>query len=347
LQGNAVLEPGKSFLDFKPGMRLSSIMSIFMPLYEGEEPGFIMASHAQRLQKSACFIKSNNQNNNLEFTCITCHNPHVSVAKTRIEVFNNACANCHVQNTCSEIPEKLKMANNNCVSCHMPANTPSDIPHVTIHDHYIRKPILNKESTGKKRLIGLYSVNNPNPNNALKIKAYLSQYEKFERDNLLFLDSAEKLLIAGGRDNLEEWIRFVYLRNDYAALVQIAQSYSGKDAWTWYRIARANLLLNNLENALSAIKKAVDYKTNSLDFQNEYALILIQKKMFNQAIAVLNSLLTLQPKQARALTNRGFAYEQIGKTTLAVSDYKAALALDPDHGQARSNLKRLENQGFK
>ncbi len=28
----------------------------------------------------------------------------------------------------------------NCVNCHMPLKGAKDIPHVSIHDHYIRKP---------------------------------------------------------------------------------------------------------------------------------------------------------------------------------------------------------------
>ena len=89
LQGNAVLKEGKSFFDFKPGMKLSAIFTVFMPKYENGEKDFIMASHADRLKQSQCFIKSN------KLTCITCHNPHVSVKATQPEVFNAACKNCH------------------------------------------------------------------------------------------------------------------------------------------------------------------------------------------------------------------------------------------------------------
>ena len=58
IQGNAVLNEGKSFSDFRPGMKLSSVMNVFMPVYKGDEDAHIMASHAERLKMSKCFIVS-------------------------------------------------------------------------------------------------------------------------------------------------------------------------------------------------------------------------------------------------------------------------------------------------
>ena len=58
LQGNAVLKTGKSFFDFKPGMKLSDFISVFLPKYKNADDEFIMASHADRLKQSACFVKS-------------------------------------------------------------------------------------------------------------------------------------------------------------------------------------------------------------------------------------------------------------------------------------------------
>lgn len=66
LQGNAVLKPGKSFFDFKPGMQLSEVMDVYLPRYKNADHDFIMASHADRLKQSQCFVVSakNNANEN-------------------------------------------------------------------------------------------------------------------------------------------------------------------------------------------------------------------------------------------------------------------------------------------
>lgn len=342
LQGNAVLEPGKSFHDFRPGMPLKSIMSVYMPRYNGQEEGFIMASHAQRLQRSQCFIQSNKDESKLNFTCINCHNPHVSVKVTGKKVFNATCLKCHSDEACTETPQLRAKQEDNCVQCHMPTNTTLDIPHVTVHDHYIKKPSKIKSQVNSSVFAGLYAVNNPNPSQSSKIKAYLAQYEKFDRGNVVLLDSAEALLIQGGKANQAEWIRLAYLQNDMVAVSQIGASYQGNDAWTWYRIARANGNQENFEQAYKAIKQAVSIKPHSLEFQNEHALILIQMNQIQGAMDLLNQLLDWQPKQVNTLVNRGFLYESKGELTNAKEDYLTALSLDPDAFQALLNLCRLE-----
>jgi predicted CXXCH cytochrome family protein len=111
LQGNAVLKEGKSFFDFRPGQKLSDYISVFLPKYENADEEFIMASHADRLKQSACYIKSfqkAEQKNLLRpykdaLTCITCHNPHVSVRETNTRNYNQACLNCHSSSTLTEI----------------------------------------------------------------------------------------------------------------------------------------------------------------------------------------------------------------------------------------------------
>ncbi|UPT66317.1 MAG: hypothetical protein M0D57_17870 [Sphingobacteriales bacterium JAD_PAG50586_3] len=58
LQGNAILKNGKSFFDFKPGMQLSEVMDVYLPRYKNADHDFIMASHADRLKQSQCFVVS-------------------------------------------------------------------------------------------------------------------------------------------------------------------------------------------------------------------------------------------------------------------------------------------------
>ena len=78
LQGVAVLNEGKNFFDFRPGMQLSDVMQVFLPRFSNSHEKFIMASQADRLRLSPCYLKSE------ELSCISCHNPHHSVKSKKI-----------------------------------------------------------------------------------------------------------------------------------------------------------------------------------------------------------------------------------------------------------------------
>src|SRR5690606_21289858 len=121
----------------------SEVMNVFMPSYEGGEDKMIMASHVERMKKSPCYVNSG------KMSCITCHNPHVSVKFTPNSQYLNACNSCHggaEQVHCGETQERRMAKNNDCITCHMPKNGSIDIPHVAVTDHYIRKrPVAQRE----------------------------------------------------------------------------------------------------------------------------------------------------------------------------------------------------------
>jgi hypothetical protein len=177
LQGNSVLKEGKSFLDYKPGQKLSDFISVFLPKYKNGEDDFIMASHADRLKQSPCFIRSAEKAGNTNqlkpyrnaLTCVTCHNPHVSVRHAGPDLFNNKCLDCHAGLPGARDMSKLEKTHtklkkwSDCIPCHMPVSGSTDIPHVTVHDHFIRKPVSKKEKEKIKTFVGLFSVNEKNP----------------------------------------------------------------------------------------------------------------------------------------------------------------------------------------
>ncbi|MCC6582024.1 MAG: pilus assembly protein TadD, partial [Phycisphaeraceae bacterium] len=302
LQGNSVLKEGKSFLDFRPGMKLSDIETIFLPKYEGADDEFIMASHADRLKMSKCFLTPalkgeinslRPHKNNL--TCITCHNPHVSVKVTGKEIFNNACKNCHTEQTnglCTEKSEVKDKKQDNCVSCHMPRSGSIDIPHVTVTDHYIRKPVKKTDIAGVKKFIGLIAINEKNPEPEIKAEAYINQHEKFDRSPAL-LDSALKYLRNKTTEDLQKnihaLVRIYYLKGEYGNILSCVSkvgndillnkvltkiSHDNKDAWTCYRIGDAYTYSAATEPGHAGSRfyeQAVRLAPHNLEFQNKLA----------------------------------------------------------------------------
>jgi len=371
LQGNAVLKEGKSFFDFKPGMKLSDYMTVFLPRYTGADKQFIMASHADRLKQSKCFIKSLEAKVDTAalrpyknaLTCVTCHNPHVSVKVTGEEVFNNACRNCHNTTThnglCTEKEQERNKVQDNCVACHMPRSGSIDIPHVTVHDHFIRKPMKEEEVEQVKKFIGLYAVNEKNPSPLTKAKAYIQQYDKFEYDPV-FLDSAEALLngkaITDQKQSFALRVHLYFMKKNYAGIIAALKemgegyalrtftrkSWDNNDAWTLYRIGEAYYNTSDLSNAYAFYKKADELAPYNPEFGNKLGAALMALNRIPEAVNVFESILKENPKFVPALTNLGYANLVAGRAEQAEAFYKKALALDPDYEPLLMNVAGLK-----
>ena len=372
LQGNTVLKEGKSFFDFKPGMKLSDYMTTFLPRYKNADNEFIMASHADRLKQSKCFIKSFNPETDKKslkpyknsLTCVTCHNPHLSVKVTGKEIFNTACKNCHSSSTknnlCSEKEEVRVKVNDNCVSCHMPNSGSIDIPHVSVHDHYIRKPMKKEEIQKVKEFIGLCAINEKNPDNYIKAKAYIQQYDKFEY-KVEYLDSAQFYLSDKTKEdvirNFELLVHLNFIKMDYKKIVfylnQIGdidklkkplnkKSWDNANAWTTYRIGEAYYILGDIPSAYTFYKKACDLSAYNPEFRNKLGASLLAMKRVPEAMTVLNDVVNESPKFVQAINNLGYANLVSGNVLKAEELYNKALALDPDYESLLMNVAGLK-----
>src|ERR1035437_7058678 len=173
-------------------MKLSEVMNVFMPEYEGAQDKMIMASHVERMKKSQCFIQSG------KMSCITCHNPHVSVQFTPRTQYLNACQSCQGsaagQHQCTESEQVRAAKNIDCVTCHMPHNGSIDIPHVAVTDHFIRKRPID-DTTQKKitAFLGMKCFNNDKPDAITIARGYMEFYERYTPSKGL-LDSAIRYL---------------------------------------------------------------------------------------------------------------------------------------------------------
>lgn len=336
LQGNTVLKKDKNFLGFKPGMKLSDFYEVYMPDFENKESEFIMASHAQRLQKSRCFIISNQNNTKQKLTCITCHNPHITVKETKAEQFNNNCKNCHTKGkNCSQNKDFIKKENSNCIKCHMPGSGTNDIPHVQIHDHFIRKKPEPNAKHKTSKVLGLYCVNNPKPDDESLIKAYLSYYEKFDSKEI-YLQKARKILDNNFNTMLE--IHYLYLKAEYKKITNLADKVNEADKWTYYRIAQSHIHLKKWADAEKYMEKAVNLNEN--DFEFLYKLSFIKQKL-NKTTAyelLLKKIIKLKPNHTAALNDLGFYYYKGGNYSLAMSYYNRSYQINPDYLPVLKNL---------
>lgn len=348
LQGNNVLKPGKDFIDFRPGMKLSDVFDVFMPETTSDE--FYMAGHAERLQMSACFKASNTKdldkyNPKVNFTCITCHNPHKSVKETNTTRFNQACKNCHNQGgksklaDCGESVMLREKTGDNCVQCHMPSTSTEDIPHVTVHDHFIRKNYKQIQG-GSAESFKLYAVNNSKPDANTELKGYITWFEKFDPKKE-WLKTAETQM--NSETDAETRIHFHYANSDWAALVELASGLSSEksSAWTCYRIGKAFDRLNRLEQSINWYKSASVKLALHAGFVAEYGNALIRLGRNAEALAVLEPAVKQQPKEVLLLTNTGLAKLNTGKLAEGKTLLQQSVSLDPEQYNAWSYLLQL------
>ncbi|MEZ4886040.1 MAG: tetratricopeptide repeat protein [Chitinophagales bacterium] len=365
LQGIAVLKDGKNFDDFKPAMYLHEVMDVFLPEYDGNETQFIMASQAHRMEKSACFKNS-------DMTCLTCHNPHVSVKYTPRQTFNNACINCHkvsdmaanttgnsesekedseaVVTNCS-LPktQRITKNNNDCSGCHMPISGSIDIPHVTIHDHYIRKPIPETEKNKIENFIGLQAATDGAVDDWTTAKGYLHFYESYA-PKVTFLDSAAYYLQRSKEGNplktLEVKVHLSYLQENFEAVIEAANVLpisKIKDGWTAYRIGEAFLQQKQYETAADYFSKSLDILPLNLDFKNKLGVAVMELGNIEGAQKLFASILEESNQHIAALTNLGFVMVNLGDLKEAERLYEQALALSPDYVPALLNMAGLQS----
>ncbi|MEM6699492.1 MAG: tetratricopeptide repeat protein, partial [Bacteroidota bacterium] len=340
LQGIAVLNEGKSFFDFKPGMSLNSVMNVFLPRYTDSHDKFIMASQADRLRLSACFQQS-------EMTCLTCHNPHQSIEITDRSQYNKTCINCHggTQNIACNAPiDERQAEQDDCSNCHMPQSGSIDIPHVNITDHYIsRSNIKGKKvaSTNKEAaFLGLQILTKKTAEPLEMAKGYLALYDKYLPAPMI-LDSAFyylNLVKSTSEAYFKTSIHYYFNRQDYAKITSLSQQkVSFKGAWTAYRIGEAFYKSGNLQYALKYYQQATQEMPYHLEFQEKLGTTQIQLQQIPQAIQTLEWIIKEDDTRAVAWCNLGYAYLLQRQVEKAESHYDRAIALDPDYEQALLN----------
>lgn len=392
LQGVAVLNDGSDWYDFRPGDRIQEHWNVFLPDFGrlpaakamatgtagGEQTtadqAFLMASQAERLQDSPCFLATGG------FGCITCHNPHVSVRVTARKTFNAACIGCHggskhPQGLCGlplaervipedawasriyaggRLPESAERSND-CSACHMPRSGAVDIPHVTITDHKVRVPKAQEHpdappsAAGPAQFLGLECLTDSSPDPLTRARAYLRFHEAFNRTAAM-LDSAEAWLARCHPDRnpridadllVRSRLHALWLRGDFptaAALVADRKPDAWEDAWACYRAGEAFAALKQNQKAEAWFGRSAVLLPLDAGMQIKHANALAALGRRKEAMAGYARALELNPNRADAHSNLGYLLLQEGAGPAAETHFRTACALDPDYLPARLHL---------
>ncbi len=203
MQAAEVITPEVTPEDYRPGQILSSFENVYWIRQPDSALVFNMASHPDRLGMSRCFRETWEEDSDLaKLTCVTCHNPHLSIELVSDDYYSNLCRSCHESENhlfCSD-PAVMDGSNDEpCASCHMPISGSTDIPHIRVTDHYIRKPgeeehrLSNFEMDELTRFVRIAGLVDPSPDYRDRADGLMSYYELItNRPGLL--DSADVYL---------------------------------------------------------------------------------------------------------------------------------------------------------
>lgn len=348
LQGLNVLEEGESVRDFRPGMDLHDVFHIFLES-RPDSNAFGIASHAERLQQSQCFLQSEGK-----LSCTTCHDPHKSISVTDEQLYVRQCQSCHQpdrQIECGLDEQAQMLEEGNCISCHMPKGGTSDIPHVSFHDHKIR--VL--DTTAEKRNLAaekafiekLICANDSTVPDSILGKAYLLHFEKNAAE-ATYLLQAEKLLAQKG--NAYERARIaLYQGNLPKANSLINQAIKDQGESTLLLFQQGEILeaRGQYENAFQAFSKAHQLNPEAFEAGLKAGTTLLlaragQPAALTEARRIFDQLYEQKPFDPRLLTNLGFVAMNQQKIEEAEGFLVKALKLEPHDVQALENMVFLQ-----
>jgi hypothetical protein len=127
-----VLQPGKNYLDFRPGAWLDDTVSIIKMVPARDEPDLL--NHHSALRGSKCYQASGGK-----LTCLNCHDPHAKASREDARAhYRSKCMTCHSEASC-RLPIRSRVERlDDCVSCHMPKRDVTGLPHSALTNHRIR-----------------------------------------------------------------------------------------------------------------------------------------------------------------------------------------------------------------
>jgi len=134
LQGDIrVVRAGRSLTDYRPGLPLSSVESVFVKADNIRKSRFF--GQVEQMYESRCFRESSGK-----MGCISCHDPHeLPDPREKAAYYRDRCLSCHADKGCSlPQPERLSQGQGDrCTDCHMPRSPNDQVPHTATTLHLI------------------------------------------------------------------------------------------------------------------------------------------------------------------------------------------------------------------
>ena len=310
-----VLQPGKTYQDFRPGTWLQETM-VIANLASTQRDSDLLEHHAA-MQASRCFAGSQGA-----LSCTTCHDPHVEPASDRKAAYFRAkCFTCHEATSCKSSAALRNSRADDCISCHMPKRNVEQVAHSALTNHrVVRTP--HGRRVPAAELPDVIITNEP-PRVRLPVP------------------DATMLRIYG--QLMEKEPR---LLQPYLALLGKLSRETPKDPWVLAALGRKELRENDpssLENSIRHLSAAIEKGFTSPAFE-DLAEALSRAGRLEESVKVLERGIALEPLNP-------VLYKSLTLRLVALSRYDAAratmkrhVALFPEDSLMRELLGKVEGR---
>lgn len=253
-----VLNPGKTFDDFRPGLAMEEVFSIYVARKNAEDTVLRVHSQAEELAASRCAIASKGK-----LWCGTCHDSHREWSdKEKPAVYRDKCLECHGGEPAETHRRK---AGDDCVRCHMPRQRPYDGTHASRTDHWIRTNREKASFLERGELLRAWREPPAELRNRNLALAYLSNAERTRslkrlREGLRHLDEAVREGHKDGEIALAAGVQYLRQKTPEPALPWLQRAVEDQPANSLRRLQYAVGLLaagrkeDAKREALEAIK---------------------------------------------------------------------------------------------
>jgi photosynthetic reaction center cytochrome c subunit len=277
-----VLNPGRTFADFRPGRPLEDVFTTYhnaLPPGSGDEKLKVI-SHVEQLARSTCARKSDGA-----LWCGTCHDPH-SKPSEPVEFFRSKCLACHSGNLSASHPGK----ESNCIGCHMPRRDAKDGAHTAFTDHRIQQ--------------------RPEPEADLPADADIAAWRE-PAPELRKRNLGIAYINAGMERHSGP-----FLVRGYRLLTEVQTQFAG-DSDIFTSMGNALLLAKQTSEAEFAFERAVQLNPNSATGETNAASAYLQAGNIDRAVTHLERAVVLDPMHLDAVAPLIRLYKKQGNLAKA------------------------------
>jgi Tetratricopeptide repeat len=322
-----ILQPGKTYLDFRPGLPLDRTVAIFAVPFTPKSPPYdpLLQQYTQMIL-SKCYRASGGK-----MSCITCHDPHSEPTSAGApNYFRRKCLTCHTEASCRIRPADRRRSSppDNCVGCHMPRQKLQKISHSALTNHRIIA------YPGEPFPSAAFHMTSPRLPDLVQVDADALPGTKQTAVAPIVLWQAYGELM---ESHPEYKPRYEQLLNGLSSL---------RNPLILSALGRRALLTGSTNGPIQAerdISQAIAQgSTVPSDFELD-SVLLMRASQPQEAINVLRRGLSLNPYSTRLYKRLALIYIQIHQYKAALQTMKQELKIFPEDSLMRMLVARVES----